>query len=76
MEACGNFRRPAAREKIGVPGPSVCEVEALRKNPFGPVTSCSMEVEAEDMSLRSIRRLFFKLLQRTRKRNYRLNYTI
>ena len=75
MEAYGNFRRPAAFRKLGVPGASVWEVGGSRKNPFGPQPGYSVEVEVEDVPVRSIIKPFFKLLQITRKGNYRLNDT-
>ena len=75
MEACGNFHRPATFGKPKVPGASVWEVGGSRKDPFGPQPGYSVEVEVEDVPIRSIIKLFFKLLQITRKGNYRLNDT-
>ena len=54
METCGNLRRPAARGKSGVPGPSVCKVESLKKDPSGPRLYCAMEVEVENVLMCSI----------------------
>ena len=45
MEACGNLRWPAARRKLGVPGPSVCEVEPLKKDPSELRLCYAMEIE-------------------------------
>ena len=59
-------------EKLGVSSSSACEVGVLNKNSFWPILVCAMEVEAEDRPMRSIARLFFKLLQNTWKGNYRL----
>ena len=72
---CENFCRVGAFRKLGVPGTSVWEVGGSRKNPFGPQPGCSVEVEVEDVPVCSITKLFFKLLQITRKGNYRLNDT-
>ena len=62
-------------EKLGVSGSSACEVGVLNKNSFWPILVCAMEVEAVDRLMRSIARLFFKLLQNAWKGNYRLYYT-
>ena len=45
MEACRNFHRPAAREKPGVPGPSICKAVPLKKDLSGPWPCYAMEVE-------------------------------
>ena len=62
-------------EKLGVSGSSACEVGVLNKNSFWPILVCAMEVEVVDRLMRSIARLFFKLLQNSWKGNYRLYYT-
>ena len=52
-------------EKLGVSGSSACKVRVLNKNSFWPILVCAMEVEVVDRLVRSITRLFFKLLQNT-----------